>query len=272
MPDCCLRKRQCHVIHYATTTAILPFGQAGDCTSAECLQFAQTPHRWRRRGPGTGLEQFSVFTDMHRIDWVGFVAPQLRPRKVADLSWIDDAHDVACLMECERDAQAVASSCLQTGVNPSDFVLAEPGNQLMPTIGRIGEALGAHLCTSPEASVECVLGNVNTQYSVSHFKAFSSDPRSNGSASINLVHRICVRTGPRIPPSLNSGALKSGTESVGRARSPKGQRRLTAFLAIRRMINCRTFATYKEQGVNGGCRCRLAICFVIGVWLPRGPY
>ena len=77
-------------------------------------QFAQTPHRWRRRGPGTRLEQFSVFTDTHRIDLVGFVAPQLRPRKVADLSWIDDAHDVACLMECERDAQAVASSCLQT--------------------------------------------------------------------------------------------------------------------------------------------------------------
>jgi hypothetical protein len=125
------------------------------------------------------------------------------------------------------------ASCLQTGVNPSDFVLAEPGNQLMPTIGRIGEALGVHLCTSPEAGVECVLGNVNTQYSVSHFKAFFSDPRSNGSASINLVHRICVRTRPRIPSSLNSGALKSGAESVGRARSPKGQRRLTAFLAIR---------------------------------------
>ena len=103
----------------------------------------------------------------------------------------------------------------------------------MLTIGRIGEALGAHLCTSPEASVECVLGNVNTQYSVSHFKAFSSDPRSNGSASINLVHRICVRTRPRIPSSLNSGALKSGAEFVGRARSPKGHRRLTAFLAIR---------------------------------------
>jgi hypothetical protein len=103
----------------------------------------------------------------------------------------------------------------------------------MPTIGRIGEALGAHLCTSPEASVEGVLGNVNTQYSVSHFKAFSSDPRSNGSASINLVHRICVRTRPRIPSSLNSGALKSGADSTARAWSPKGQHGLTAFLAIR---------------------------------------
>jgi hypothetical protein len=37
----------------------------------------------------------------------------------------------------------VASGCLQTGVNLSDLVLAEPGNQVMPAIGRIGEALGA---------------------------------------------------------------------------------------------------------------------------------
>jgi Family of unknown function (DUF5681) len=157
----------------------------------------------------------------------------IRPREVADSSGIDDAHDMPSLMEGKRDAEAVASGCLQTGMNLSDLVLAEPGNQLMPAIGRIGEALGARLCTSPEASVECVLGNVNTQYSVSHFKAFSSDPRSDGSASINLVHRICARTRPRIPSSLNSGAWKSGAESTARAWSPKGRRRLTAFLAIR---------------------------------------
>jgi len=53
-------------------------------------------------------------------------------------------------------------------------------------------------CASPEVGVECVLGNLDTQYSVSHFQAFSSDPRSNGSASINLVHRICTRTRLRI--------------------------------------------------------------------------
>jgi hypothetical protein len=50
---------------------------------------------------------------MHGIDLIGLVAPQLRPREVADLSGIDDAHDVPSLMECKRDAQAVASGCLQ---------------------------------------------------------------------------------------------------------------------------------------------------------------
>ena len=39
------------------------------------------------------------------------------------------------LMECKRDAQAVPPGCLQTGVNLSDLVLAEPGNQVMPASG-----------------------------------------------------------------------------------------------------------------------------------------
>ena len=72
---------------------------------------------------------------MHGIDLIGLVAPQLRPREVVDLSGIDDAHDVPGLMECKRDAEAVASSCLQTGMNLSDLVLAEPGNQVIPAIG-----------------------------------------------------------------------------------------------------------------------------------------
>ena len=89
----------------------------------------------RAKAKGARLEQFSVFADMHGIDLIGLVAPQLRPREVADLSGIDDAHDVPSLMECKRDAQAVAPGCLQTGVNLSDLVLAEPGNQVMPASG-----------------------------------------------------------------------------------------------------------------------------------------
>ena len=167
MLDCCRRQRQRQVIRHAATAAILPFRQAGDRASPDCLEFAQTPHCRRRRDPGARLEQFSVFADMHGIDLIGLVAPQLRPCEVADLSGIDDAHDVPSLMERKRDAQAVASGCLQTGVNLSDLVFAEPGNQLMPASGRIGEALGARLCANPEVGVECVLGNVDAQYSVS---------------------------------------------------------------------------------------------------------
>ena len=60
------------VIHYAATAAILPFRQAGDRASPDCLKFA---HKRRiageRRGPGARLEQFSVFADMHGIDLIG---------------------------------------------------------------------------------------------------------------------------------------------------------------------------------------------------------
>jgi hypothetical protein len=60
-------------------------------------------------------------------------------------------------MEGKRNAEAVASGCLQTSMNLSDLVLAEPGNQLMPAIERIGEALGARLCANPEVGVECLV-------------------------------------------------------------------------------------------------------------------
>ena len=104
MLDCCRRQRQRQVIRHAATAAILPFRQAGDRASPDCLEFAQTPHCRRRRDPGARLEQFSVFADMHGIDLIGLVAPQLRPCEVADLSGIDDAHDVPSLMERKRDA------------------------------------------------------------------------------------------------------------------------------------------------------------------------
>ena len=82
---------------------------------------------------------------MHGIDLISLVAPQLRPRgSRGSESWIDDAHDVPSLMECKRDAQAVPPGCLQTDVNAmSDFVLAEPGNQVIPASGWWREALGA---------------------------------------------------------------------------------------------------------------------------------
>jgi hypothetical protein len=115
-------------------------------------------------------------------------------------------------------------------------------------------AIGEALCQL--RGVKCVLGNVDTQNSVS----FSSDPRSNGSASINLVHRICARTRPRIPSSLNSGALKSGAESTDRAWSPKGHRRLTAFLASGRNDHLPDARNVQGTAVQRLCRysdCRL---------------
>ena len=135
-------------------------------------------------------------------------------------------------------------------MNLSDLVLAEPGNQLMPAIGRIGEALRARLCTRPEASVECVLGNVNTQYSVNHFKALSSDPRSDGSASItqDLRQNASQDTVQPKQRSLEKRGriYRSGLVAKG---TPQAHRfpRHPAEMIIRR-----TLTTYKGRGLAVG--------------------
>src|SRR5689334_21175675 len=56
-----------------------------------------------------------------------------------------------------------------------------------------------------------------------------------GSASNHLVHGISCSVRPWIPSSLNSGAWKSGAVSTAQALRPKGQTRLTAFLAAQRI-------------------------------------
>src|SRR5271166_1267107 len=78
---------------------VLPFAQTADDPSANGLQFAQTPHRWRRRNPGQRLEYFSIFTDMPRIHTIGLIAAKLGARKIPDLGGVYDADDMASFTE-----------------------------------------------------------------------------------------------------------------------------------------------------------------------------
>jgi hypothetical protein len=119
------------------------------------MTFNSPSKMWVRiRRPGAGFEQLSVFADVRGIDLIGLVAPQLGAREVADLGGIDEAHDVPGLMERQRDAQAVASGCFQASVDLSDLVLGQPGNQLAPAIGRIGETSGARFRAGQHAGVD----------------------------------------------------------------------------------------------------------------------
>jgi hypothetical protein len=45
-----------------------------------------------------GLEQLAILANVRRIDPVSFVATQLGAREVPNLSGIDDADDVTCLV------------------------------------------------------------------------------------------------------------------------------------------------------------------------------
>ena len=170
MLDCPLGQRPCHVIRHAAGAAILPFCQASDRAVPDRLEFAQPPHCRRRWRPGAGFKKFSVFSNVGGVDLIGLVAPQLATRKVADLLWIDDAHDVSCLMECKRDAQAVAPRCLQTSVDLSYSCSASQAIKLRHPAGELAKLLergfaptsklvsSVFLQTSMPSTVSIILG------------------------------------------------------------------------------------------------------------------
>ena len=139
-------------------------------------------------GSRAGLEQLSVFADVGGIDLIGLVAPQLGAGEVADLGGIDEAHDVPGLMQRQRDTQAVAPGCFQTGVDLSDLVLGQPGNQLAPAIGRIGETSGARLRAGQQAGVELETSMPRTASVILRF--FSSGPYT-----ATAPHRSTLYTG-----------------------------------------------------------------------------
>jgi len=87
--------------------------------------------------------------------------PSLNARKIADLGRIHDAGDMASLPQCQGDAEAVASGCLQARVHPFDLLFLKPRQQLAPAVGRIDKIFGARLAPSGNFGVEPVLGNVN---------------------------------------------------------------------------------------------------------------
>src|ERR1700693_1863605 len=164
----------------------------------------------RSRRPRLGLEQFAILANVRRIDPVSFVATQLGAHKVSNLGGIDDADNVTGLVQCTCDSETIASGGFQTGMNPSDFMGNQPIQQMVPSIRCIREALGAHLGAAGDAHVECILGNVDTQYSVDHCPILPSRLCRTSSASSNLVRRIYAHARPRIPSSLNIGAWKNG--------------------------------------------------------------
>src|SRR5215831_4565495 len=96
-------------------------------------------------------------------------------------------------------------------MNPSDLLGGQPVQEMAPSIRGIREAPGAHsVVAARHARVECIFGNIDTQYPVNHCpilppRVFSKSPASN-----NLVRRIYAHARPKIPSNLNSGAWKTG--------------------------------------------------------------
>jgi len=71
---------------------------------------------------------------VRRIDTVSFVATQLGANEVSKLGGIDDADNMAGLVQRTRDAETIAPGGFQTGVNPLDFLGNEPIQEMAPSI------------------------------------------------------------------------------------------------------------------------------------------
>src|SRR5271168_4636219 len=203
-------QRLSYSVDHAAILAILPFRQTRDDAGSNRLQLPQSTVGLRRRRPRLGLEQFAILANVRRIDPVSFVATQLGAREVPNLSGIDDADDVTSLVQCARDAETIAPGGFHTGVNPLDLLGGQPSKEMAPSISGIREAPGAYLVATRHAHVDCIFGNVDTQYPVDHCTILSLHIFSKSSASNNLVRRIYAHARTKIPSSLDSGAWKTG--------------------------------------------------------------
>ena len=96
-------------------------------------------------------------------------------------------------------------------MNPSDLLGGQPIQEMAPSVRGIRKAPGAHsVVAARHARVECIFGNIDTQYPVNHCPILPPRVFSKSSASNNLVRRIYAHARPKIPSNLNSGAWKTG--------------------------------------------------------------
>src|SRR5947208_4847129 len=97
---------------------------------------AMMPERWAFEGGahGEGLEQFTILTNVRRIDPVSLVATQLGAHEVSNLGGIDDADNMVGLVQRTRDAETITPGGFQTGVNPLDLLGNQPIQEMAPPI------------------------------------------------------------------------------------------------------------------------------------------
>src|SRR6516165_4072189 len=118
----------------AAVLAILPFRQARDDARSDRLQLTQPTVGLRGWRPRRGLEQFTILTNVRRIDPVSLVATQLGAHEVSNLGGIDDADNMVGLVQRTRDAETITPGGFQTGVNPLDLLGNQPIQEMAPPI------------------------------------------------------------------------------------------------------------------------------------------
>src|SRR3954451_5281468 len=207
-------RRRCHgagsVIDQAAGAAVLPLGQAADEAGARGLQLAPPPQRRRGRSPGRRLEQLAVFADPRGIDPVCLVAAELGADEVADLGRVDDADAVTGLLQDQRHAEAVAAGRFQADMGLLDAHGLEPGQQLPPALGTIGEAPALPASASGAVRVQRVLGNINTETGVVHSTTIILQDYSKAPHRTTLYTGSAVRCVPGYRPVCTAELGRAG--------------------------------------------------------------
>src|SRR3954453_17413731 len=105
-----------------------------DNARSDRLQLTQPTVGLRGWRPRRGLEQFTILTNVRRIDSISLVPPQLGAHEVSNLGGIDDADNMVGLVQRTRDAETITPGGFQTGVNPLDLLGNQPIQEMAPPI------------------------------------------------------------------------------------------------------------------------------------------
>src|SRR5215813_6568931 len=135
-------------------------------------------------------------------------------------------------------------------MNPSDLLGGQPIQEMAPSIRGIREAPGAHsVVATRHARVECIFGNIDTQYPVNHCPILPPRVFSKSSASNNLVRRIYAHARPKIPSNLNSGAWKTGPNLPHRLIRQRDARGSPFSSLLSNVCIAKQSATYKGRSL-----------------------
>jgi hypothetical protein len=150
----------------------------------------------RRWLPRRGLEQLTVLTNVRRIDPVSFVATQLGAREVSNLGGIGDADNMTGLVQRICDAETVAPSGFQTGVDTLDVLRNQPIQEKAERVNDFETARNVSM-TLRQPGVEFKLGclgsSAGPHSSVKYNKATCTTWQSLAEENVGLKGARCAR-------------------------------------------------------------------------------
>ena len=108
-----------------------------------------------------------------------------------DLGRVNDTDAVSGVMEMKRQVIAVASGCLQTGMNLVNPKILQPAKQGLPALGVVAEDLGAAACIPVQRNIKLLLSMPSQAVmAMSMYSKISQKDRRQCLLFVNLVRGV----------------------------------------------------------------------------------